>query len=286
MSNSGSTVEIEDFDSDDDHFDSHPRREQLHPPLSPANPAESFFLSAELKTSPISAFALAAQIHSNSRSGWKLSSNRSNASAQSAVTDDFVSTCEHLSDFDADEVNYIHNYNDSLFGKDVLIHSREPIPEDQELDFQESNENMADPSNTTAPGTVNAAEKVYETAKGIWIWGKGIPIIGFAEGIAEAVVNKVVGVAGTSLEDIDAKVKPRIYGLDKDVLNPAIDKVVSVILAAIGKGDETLRPIFLTIAPPILRPFGLLKTEDEKKKTAEEPLSSVVAPEITTVAGN
>ena len=291
MSNSDLISEV-DTDLDGGYDLSDIPSPRSHQPLSPANPAESFFLSPELRTSNVSAFALAAQIHRNRNSG-KVSSGRSIASGQSVVTNDFISTCEYSFDFNAGESSFIHNYNESLFGKDVLIYSREPILEDEEFDYQDANENMTDPiSNSEQGKTVNAAQQVYEAVKGIWLWGKRVPILGFAEGVAEAVAKKVVSAAGTSLEDIDAHVKPHLRGLDNDFLNPAFNKVVSIILAGIGKGDETFRPIFMTIVPPVLGPLGLMKIEEEKefekvskKKLTkkQEPISSIISPEITTI---
>lgn len=282
MSNSDLISEVDDDGSgSDDHFVV--QSPQAHPILSPATPAESFFLSQELKTSNVSAFALAAQIHRN-RNGGKFSSGRSNASGQSVATDDFISTCEYSNDWNSDGLNYIHNYNESLSGKDVLIHSREPILEDEEFEYQDANENMTDPlRNGEQENAVNAAQQAYEAAKGVWLWGKSIPLLGFAEGVAEAVALKVVRLAGTSLEDLDAQVKPQLCGLDKGFLNPAIGKVVSIIMAGLGKGKATFSPIFMTIAPPILGPLGLMNIEDKKTMENEEPISSIVAPEITTI---
>lgn len=293
MSNSDLISEV-DTDLDGGYDLSDIPSPRSHPPLSPANPAESFFLSPELRTSNVSAFALAAQIHRNRDIG-KVSSGRSNASGQSVATNDFISTCEYSCDFNAEESSFIHNYNESLFGKDVLIYSREPILEDEEFDYQDANENMTDPIiNLEQGNTVDAAQQVYETVKGIWLWGKGVPILGFAEGVAEAVAKKVVSVAGTSLEDIDAHVKPHLRGLDNDFLNPTFNKIVSVIMAGIGKGDETFRPIFMAIVPPVLAPLGLMKIDEEndsekesKKKLLmkkkQEPISSIISPEITTI---
>lgn len=266
-----------DRDSEGEFMSSSP---QAHPALSPAAPFESFFISSQLKTSNLSAFALAAQIHRNT--GRSLS-GRSNASGISVATDDFASTCENSCDLNAEEANYIHNYSDYLFGKDVLVHSREPILVIEEINYQDANEDMS----TTDESTVNAAQQAYEGAKGVWTWGKGIPLLGFAEGVAEAVAKKLVSVAGTSFEDIDANVKPHISGLDKDILNPAINKIVGIIMAGISKGDATFRPIFMAIAPPILGPLGLMKIEGEKKTPeAKKPPVAVAAPEFTTFAAN
>lgn len=230
---------------------------QAHTARSPPTPFESFFIGRSL-------------------------SGRSNASGISVATDDFVSTCEYSCDLNAEETNYIHNYSDYLFGKDVLVHSREPILVIEEINYEDANEDMSN----TEESTVNAAQQAYEGVKGVWTWGKGIPVLGFAEGVAEAVATKFITLAGTSLEDIDAKVKPHISALDKDILNPAINKIVAIIMAGISKGDATFRPIVMTIAPPILGQLGLMKIGDEEKTPPEETKAPVTvdAPELTTVA--
>lgn len=232
--------------------------DEVYRPVSPATPFESFFLSPQLRTNQISAYALASQIRSS----------RSSKSLTSVATDEFATACESTDDFRESPTSNHGN----LFGKDVLIISRQPIPEVSYESYEDtimSDENHFD-----------VAEHVYEGAKGVWVWGKGVSIIKPFLGIAEAVAGKVVGVVGTSLEDIDGTIKPKLHEFDDGILNPSIAKIVGIILSTVSKGDETLRPII----EAILGPLGIIKIEQgeaevtpQVKEPAPEP-----APEVTT----
>lgn len=239
---------------------------QGHLPLSPATPAESFFLSPELSESSnsVSAFALAAQLQSRR-------SSRS-ASATSIATDDFASACENETDIEnVPETSTTTTTTTSLFGKDILVLSREPIPEDS-LDYEEtmSTEQEQQPS-------YNLSQGVYEKAKGVWSWGKGLPVVGFAERVAEGIASKMVGIAGTSLDEIDGAVKPQLSGLDTSYLNPAIYAVVGVVMKGVSKGDDILRPVVSLM----LNTVGIKLLENKKETPAAEQ-----APEVTTTTTN
>jgi len=105
----------------------------------------------------------------------------------------------------------------------------------------------------------DAATHVYEHAKGIWAWGKGVPVVSTFLGVTEVVAGKVVQAAGTNLEEIDGTIKPQLANLDTGVLNPAIATLVGVLLSAAGKTEETVKPIIIML----LSPFGLIKNEAE-----------------------
>lgn len=129
------------------------------------------------------------------------------------------------------------------------------------------------PSSTVVPESepmhVDAAEKIYDTAKDVWAWGKGVIVFSPFLGIAEGVAGKFVNIAtGQSLETVDRAVTDQIQGLDDKVFNPAIAFIVQTVLQAAGKTEEVVKPIIIKI----LTPFGLMKT------TAENP-------EVTTVSG-
>jgi hypothetical protein len=144
-----------------------------------------------------------------------------------------------------------------------LIISRQPIPEVSYESYEDtvmSDENHFD-----------VAEHVYEGAKGVWGWGKGVSIINPFLGIAETVAGKVAGVVGTSLEAIDGTIKPKLHEFDDGVLNPSIAKIVGIILATVSKGDETLRPII----EAILGPLGIIKKKIEDGEAEEEVTSEI-----------
>jgi hypothetical protein len=116
---------------------------------------------------------------------------------------------------------------------------------------------------------IDAAETVYDKAKDIWAWGKGLPIVSSFLGIAEGVTGKFVGIAtGQSLETLDRTVTDQLQIFDDAILNPAIAHLVECIVKVSGETDKVMKPFIIQV----LSPFGLIKT------TAENP-------EVTTVAG-
>ena len=237
--------------------------EDEHPPLSPATGAESLFL-AGLATSSISARALSEQLRKNSRSIQ--SSGSVVSSVFSVATDDFATAVECENDIVEDQETF------NFFGKDS-----KSIPEiDTEEDSFDDEDSMAKTS-TRAPTTIpastkppakvmvepkfeiDAAEKIYEGAKDAWAWGKGVMVVSPFLGMAEGIASKVVQVAGTDLESLDGQIKPHLSKLDEGILNPAIDAVVGIVLGAVGKSEEILKPII----KKIFVPFGLIKEEGE-----------------------
>lgn len=244
--------DIEDETSGDGFYSYLASPTEAHPPISPASPAESLFLFG-LQTSNISATALAQEIRRNYRTGY---------SAQSIATDDFATAVES-----ADDIEDPDSY--SFFGRDVLLtHSREPILEDsieEEDEYHNSSNNMASttPTTTTTEKHFDPASHVYDGAKGVWGWGKGVPVVSTFLGITEAVAGKVVGMAGTSLPDIDGHIKPHLAGLDEKFLNPAVDAIVGVILNAVDKTGDIVKPVVFAI----LKPIGLIKDKAENPET-------------------
>lgn len=237
------------------------------PSLSPATPAESFFLSAELQngTSQISAFALASQIHLNT--AFNRSSRHSGSST--VVTDDYQSACEDID---------IHDQN--VFDNDVLVIASEPIPEDsleyaETMSFTSSFKSstptkvVTKPVDSPAPAPAqedapNVTQHVYDGAKGVWAWGKGVGVISPFMGIAEAVVDKAVHVAGTNFEEIDGTLKKELGGLDEKFVNPAVEALVKFLTSTVSKSDETLRPVVMMFLGPFLKMI-----EDKPDETPE-----------------
>merc|ERR1712232_1170705 len=83
---------------------------------------------------------------------------------------------------------------------------------------------------------LDAANHVYEHAKGAWSWGKGLMVVSPILGLAEGITNRVVGVVGTNLDDIDKNlIKPQVDNLDNSVLNPAVNAIVGIVLGAASK---------------------------------------------------
>ena len=245
-----------DIDEDDDFGFNGDDSEHGHRSLSPYTPAESFFLTPSLGTSHISAFAVASQIHrsAGSRTGTSI------------ATDEFGTAVENESDFSNTPA-----FDTNLFGKDVLIISQEPIPEDS-LEYEEAadtNMSVRSSYQSTVPKAPeeehpNVATHVYEGVKGVWSWGKGVAIVNVFLGMAEGVAGQVLKVAGTSMSELDGNIKPKVAGLDADVVNPALEKVLKFLFEALEKGDETLRPIIMQLIGPVLKMI-----EEKKDETPE-----------------
>lgn len=165
--------------------------DDVHPPPTPPGAAESLFLSG-LHTHSISASALAQQIHQRHRP--------ISLAGTSIATDDFASATDALPCCNNSSLLVEPDDSDEPFGNDALIHSREVIDELQE--------NMAKTTTTTTktatteePMHMDPAEKFYDTAKGVWGWGKGIIIFSPFMGMAEGIAGKIVETAGSNLEE-------------------------------------------------------------------------------------
>ena len=110
------------------------------------------------------------------------------------------------------------------------------------------------------PTHVDAAEKIYDTVKGVWGWGKTVVIVSPFLGMAEILAGKVVESAGTSLEDVDNAVTGKLQGLDDGILNPVIHVVVKTMMDAAIQTGDFIGPIVLTILKPL---DFMLKSEPE-----------------------
>jgi len=187
----------------------------------------------------------------------------------------------------ADDDESSSDNNNNVFAKDALSRNyRYVINPEEELElFQDANmSTQTAPSTkpaavstppkkekffpTEAPAHADAAEKVYDTAKGVWAWGKGLTLVKPFLGIAEGVAGKAAEMTGHSLEGLDGEVVKQLHGIDDGILNPAIEKIVGIILGAAGKSEDVLGPILVAL----LKPFGLIKSSAEN-------------PEQTPVAG-
>jgi hypothetical protein len=275
--------------------------EDYHPPLSPPRTAELLFgLGETLGTDNISAAALAQQIRSSDRVTGSM------FGGGTTFTDDFITAVEPSIKSNVVDTSYLTNIlaprkppSDILtttfvsgnIPDDLSTDSDLIIDDDSQFSRQRDNRNNSidirvltnipesieevDISMTTAAvpdsGTmhIDAAEKVYDVAKDVWAWGKGIIVVSPFLGVAEGIAGKVVSAAsGETLESVDRHVTDHIQGLDDKFLNPAISFIVQMVLNAAGNTEETLKPFIIKI----LTPFGLIKN------TAENP-------ELTPVPG-
>jgi len=89
------------------------------------------------------------------------------------------------------------------------------------------------------------ADQVYEKAKKAWSFGKGVsvlkPIMGLAEGVAAKAINVTVGV--DDLEKVDILIRGQLNSLDKDLVDPAINRLWEVISPYVKKGDDIVQTI-------------------------------------------
>lgn len=232
--------------------------EDAHPSVSPKRGAEALFLD-DLETQQISALALAQQIHARY-------STSTLGGASTVATQDYATAVGDSDMGDDDDESsdalllltpsYLELNEDSPFGKDALVHSREP---------EDFNESYQDSNMTEKP--VDAAEKVYDTAKSVWGWGKGVMVLSPFLGLAEGVASKVVSMAGSSLDEVDDSVNSRLASLDGKYLNPAIEKLVTLLMGTFSKTEEIFKPFLMAI----LKPVGLIKSDAETPELTTKP---------------
>jgi len=235
------------------------------PLVSPFNPAEAYFFSSDLQTNRVSAQALASQLQQQQQHQHMMSTS----SALTTATDDFHSTAESETEFDdkkKNNNNKLTSDSSSLYGKDILIKSLEKRP--SIIEQPENDPEITNMSTSTEEDHVNAAQSVYGTAKNVWTWGKSIPVIGFMEGVTEAVASKVVGLAGSSLEEVDnSLISPNLAGLDSAILNPVVETIVGYLMGGVSNVHGAVE--FITGG-------------DDKEKEASTKEEELKEPEITS----
>lgn len=228
--------------------------EDLHPPISPKGGAEALFLGDEIETQFISAAALSQQIRNNSAS-----QARSFVSGTTTIaTGDYRTCAEPEADdvgFDDDdggggmiEANSSDDFSlpsnfsteiapeSSPFGKDALAHSREPFASDDLAESVYHDTRSMSAATSSSTDHPDPAEKVYETAKNVWAWGKGVFVFKPFLGLAEGVAGKVLSVAaGATLDDVDTGLKKNLGTVDEKYLNPAIEKLIAVLVGSLSK---------------------------------------------------
>jgi hypothetical protein len=289
-------------------------------PPSPPNTFEKFFLPFETTGVDTSTFALAASriypIHTQTPTNGSTPTSRkllsTRSTSPSIVTDDFASATEDISetsdlldDISLEDPGHKSNLFNDILGKQTILEEEEhdddttvEIPEE----FIEDPETMTstieptpaapvtmEPTEETSP-EFDVVENVYEGAKSVWAFGKGIivfsPFMGVAEGAATKVLSLTTGIA--SLEDADKHIKSTLSGVDKEFIDPAILKLWSVLEPIIGKGDEVLKGVLGVVSKKV----PMLESEStEPTTTATTPVvvskkesEEAVAPETSTPA--
>lgn len=242
------TLPEESFESYDD----------PHPSLTPPTAAEQLFMGTVDSTN-ISAAYLAHQIHiSSAAKSYGTTATDDFETAAGSTTSGFASPLLVYSNDSSDESD---NDSYSAYHKDVLSRNYETTT-------------MSSTTNkkifpTEAPQHVDAAEKVYDTAKGIWAWGKGINVVKNVLELTEGGAKNIVGMTGNTLEGLDGGITDQLHGIDDNILNPAIAVVVSHLLNFAGKAEDVVGPVVVQV----LKPLGLIK------ESAENP-----PPEVTSTA--
>jgi hypothetical protein len=283
----------------------------LMSPVSPPRAAERIFLS-DLTSQNIAACDLVEQIHqscssskssqrsyrhrsvtlsvatSSSKSDWASAVGADDDSlfSNSAATPKLHPVSTRTTDtiqtpFSSPESTDEESTYENFFKKDVLSRKIRDISEVDEETYLDSD--MATPSSTTstqgkffpteAPQHLDAAEKVYDTAKGVWSWGKSIIVFKPFLGLTEAVAGKFVDMMGSDLASVDGIVLDKLHEIDDSMLNPAIAAVLGALLGAAGKSEDVLKPLIISI----LKPLGLIKDTAENPEVTPIPgVTSVV----------
>lgn len=276
--------------------DSAPQPQDL-PPTSPPSAFEKFFFPLGQDQQ---AFVLAPSPLSNSNT----TSNRPprTPEASSIHTQDFETAAEEISEHeDFDDISIERDiYKDDILGLATPVPRILEETEDPEYSHMGSRrskksksaksvsvsaaptktmeatkpEPTTTPTPTETPAHFDVLDHVYEGAKSAWAFGKGIVVFKPFMGIAEVVAEKALSVVGVeSLDSVDSIVIPHLKGIDKDLIDPAILKIWSIIEPVVGKGEDIAKSM---VAMVHKKP----KIECEKEKAKE--CAEVSAPELST----
>jgi len=287
---------------------------------SPPNPFEKFFLPFET-TEGNNTFAKAARriFKSNKTATSRKILVSPSIASESIFTEDFDSAVDDFSETsDLDDIS-LEDPSQSNFFNDIL--GRQTILEGtSEEEYQNMAKKFSNKKNTvtnaaastpavSAPvsSTTNklkfdivastpttedkpkfdVIENVYEGAKTVWAFGKGIivfkPFMGVAEGAATKVLSMTAGVS--SLGDADKHIKSTLAGVDQDFIDPAILKLWSVLEPIVGKGDEILKALLATLGKkaPMIEPEKKVEVASkmEKMESAEADSPETSTPAVT-----
>jgi hypothetical protein len=274
-------------------------------PPSPPNAFEKFFLPVGISQDSTSSFAEAARrIQKNNNSDNRRLISPYSITSE-ARTEDYASAEEEhsnaseIDDLSLEESTKSVLFNDVLGSPTIL----EETPEKTHEMSSTTPETMAEPTPTpveTVPEPTSeestpefdVVDHVYEGAKSVWSFGKGIivfkPFMGVAEGVATKVLSITTGVS--SLEDADKGIKCALSGVDKEFIDPAILQLWSLLEPIIGKGDDVLKTVmgFVSKDTPLLEAeeetVAAEETIPEPKLASKEESEEAIAPETSTPA--
>jgi len=254
------------------------------PTLSPPSSFESFLLP--LGDQELTAFAQTAVKASSSK---RISSVRS--TNESVVTDDFASAADNLSTAsDLDDISFDTEDQEviqTIYKNDILGLSKVAIPEDltrtKMVSFSVPIVAAAEKKDPVQHFDV--AEKVYEGVKTAWAFGKGFgllkPVMNLAEGAAVKVLDMVTGVK--DLETVDHNVKPHVVGIDREFLDPAILKVLELVVPLVSKGEELVKSIIGATKPAIQAESVESQSDPVEVETSKLPVE--LSPVKNTLEG-
>mmetsp|Transcript_17746 Transcript_17746/g.27852 ORF Transcript_17746/g.27852 Transcript_17746/m.27852 type:complete len:338 (-) Transcript_17746:123-1136(-) len=164
-----------------------------------------------------------------------------------------------------------------------------PVPEATPAAIT-TEETFVETSTDTEPH-FDVAQHIYSHTKGIWAWGKTIPVLSNVLTLTETSTAKVLDLTiHMDLPAIDQDVvSPHAKKLDDIVITPAICAVWGIISPAVVKGEEMIvKPVLSEVVPRILGPLGFLK-EKKVEVVMEEKKNEIdksVNPEVVPVALN
>lgn len=124
---------------------------------------------------------------------------------------------------------------------------------------------------TTQEDHFDVGQNTYEAAKNLWSFGKGVAVVNIFLGAAENVAGKLIDLAqGKNLEEVDKEaVKPALAKLDDDFLNPAICKLLTMIMPVYKKAEEVaVNAGISTLISNLLKQVGLMKEETVEEQPA------------------
>ncbi len=159
------------------------------------------------------------------------------------------------------------------------------VPSDKPTSIMESTTTPTPELPESETPHFHVVDHVYEGAKTVWTATKSFPVFTPFMGIAEGVTVKVLSMSTgiDSLKTVDENIKPHVTGIDSDLLDPAIAKVVSLVEAIIGKGDEVLKSIVGLVHKPHMP--AIMEGEEEEETVPEGKKSpEVVSPETSKPA--